>query len=221
MADLDGYEPAGDIDAPFALSAKRHRNQQESESIRAAVHCRTPPLTYEEFRAASPCPGCGRPYIDDERWQSRGTIYFNDEERARYEAEEERYKKAHGDCGSHRHGVSGSLTLHCGKCCPPPPLSPSQIENIREILRNPTPPHELMRWRLRLYCGHVIERRAHYTHKTIHTAFTVRSRSSDDHRRCRDRPCWPTADSDDTSTCVTQAQPLRTRSTSPRTRSRG
>lgn len=28
-----------------------------------------------------------------------------------------------------------------------------------------------MRWRLRLYCGHVVERTAHYTHKTFHNAF--------------------------------------------------
>lgn len=27
-----------------------------------------------------------------------------------------------------------------------------------------------MRWRLRLYCGHVVERTAHYTHKTLHSA---------------------------------------------------
>ncbi|BAK33121.1 hypothetical protein MLP_01070 [Microlunatus phosphovorus NM-1] len=29
-----------------------------------------------------------------------------------------------------------------------------------------------MRWRLRLYCGHVLERTSHYTHKTLHNAFT-------------------------------------------------
>jgi hypothetical protein len=30
--------------------------------------------------------------------------------------------------------------------------------------------HELMRWRLRRYCGHVIERTPSYTHKTLHAA---------------------------------------------------
>ena len=29
-----------------------------------------------------------------------------------------------------------------------------------------------MRWRLRLYCGHVVERTAHQSHRTIHSAFT-------------------------------------------------
>jgi hypothetical protein len=33
-------------------------------------------------------------------------------------------------------------------------------------------PHELMRWRLRLFCGHVVERQAHLTHRTLHAAFS-------------------------------------------------
>jgi hypothetical protein len=28
-----------------------------------------------------------------------------------------------------------------------------------------------MRWRLRLFCGHVVERHAHHTHTTVHAAF--------------------------------------------------
>lgn len=31
---------------------------------------------------------------------------------------------------------------------------------------------ELMVWRLRLYCGHTIERTAHRTHLTVHAAFS-------------------------------------------------
>jgi len=30
-----------------------------------------------------------------------------------------------------------------------------------------------MRWRLRLYCGHAVERTSHYTHKTVHVAFSA------------------------------------------------
>lgn len=33
-----------------------------------------------------------------------------------------------------------------------------------------------MRWRLRLYCGHVVEKTSHYTHKTLHSAFTGETR---------------------------------------------
>lgn len=172
MVDLAEYERIGDLDTPFELTKKHERAQKQSEHIRDAVRCETPPLTWEDYVAGEPCSGCGRPYRDRERWEFRGTIHMTHEERERYDAEEARYKEAHGSCGSHRHSVSGSLTMHCGKCCPAPPLSPAQIERIGRILGAPKQPHELMRWRLRLYCGHVIEKQAHYTHKTLHAAFS-------------------------------------------------
>ena len=91
-------------------------------------------LTREEFLARKPCPGCGRPLLDEERWESKGTMYFTDDERARYEAEEARYKKLHGDCHEVRWSIEGSLTMHCAKCCPPTPLSPRQKEEIGRLL---------------------------------------------------------------------------------------
>ncbi|GAA4127940.1 hypothetical protein [Actinomadura keratinilytica] len=172
MVDLTEYERRGDLDAPFELTRKHERAQKTAERIREAVRCDVAPLTWEAYVAGEPCPGCGLPYRDGEPWDFKGTMYFTEEERARYDAEEARFKKAHGDCRSHRHSVSGSLTMHCGKCCPPPPLSPRQIEKIGRLLGTPKQPHELMRWRLRLYCGHVVEEQAHYTHKTLHSAFT-------------------------------------------------
>lgn len=86
-------------------------------------------------------------------------------------AEQERCKSDHPACGSHRHSVSESLTSHCGKCCPPPPMSPSQRDGIIRLLRRPALAEGQMMWRLRLYCGHVIEKPAHRTHKTIEAAF--------------------------------------------------
>src|SRR5699024_11018712 len=57
----------------------------------------------------------------------------------------------------------------------PPPFSPTQRDEIGRLLRSSgrTPPHQLMLWRLRLYSGHVVERTAHYTHKTVQAAFTA------------------------------------------------
>lgn len=104
---------------------------------------------------------------------------FTDEERARYKTEQERFKQDHGECHAMRHSVSESLTTHCGKCCPPPPRSPTQLKEIGRIFASPTPPHDLMRWRLRLYCGHVVERAAHRTHMTIHSAFTGSTRCTE------------------------------------------
>lgn len=172
MVDLADYERRGDLRAPFELTKKHERAQQQSERIRDAVRCDVAPLTWEAYSAGEPCPGCGLPYRDEERWQFQGTMHLTPDDRARYEAEEARFEEGHGDCHAMRHGVSGSLTMHCSKCCPSPPLSPGQVEEIERILGRPQQPHELMRWRLRLYCGDVVERRAHYTHKTLHAAFT-------------------------------------------------
>ncbi|WP_264079301.1 hypothetical protein [Mycobacterium szulgai] len=109
--------------------------------------------------------------MDNEPFDFKGTMNFSDAERVRYEAEQSRFKAAHASCRSHRHSIAGSLTMHCGRCCPPPPMSPSQLDRIHALL-TPTPPHELMVWRLRLYCGHTIERTAHRSHLTVHSAFS-------------------------------------------------
>lgn len=170
MVDLIDYEQRGDLNAPFEPNKKHERAQNEAVRLRE-TRCDVSGLAWETYVAGAPCPGCGLPYRDDERWEFKGTMHFTDEERARYEAEEARFKEAHGDCHASRHSVSGSLTTHCSKCCPMPPLSPAKREEIAHVLSRPTQPHELMRWRLRLYCGHVVEKRSHVTHRTVHSAF--------------------------------------------------
>lgn len=136
------------------------------------MRCDVAPLSFEEYSAGAPCPGCGQPYRDVEPFEFRGTMNLSGRAKERYEAEQLRFKAQHSLCRSHRHSVQGSLTTHCGKCCPMPPMSPTQWERISAIMGTPNPAHELMIWRLRLYCGHTVERRAHRSHKTVHSAFT-------------------------------------------------
>jgi hypothetical protein len=81
-------------------------------------------LTWEEYEAGERCRGCGSAFVDDEPWNFRGTMQFSDAERQRYEAEDARCRAAHQTCGAYRWTVSRSITTHCGRCCPPPPLSP-------------------------------------------------------------------------------------------------
>jgi hypothetical protein len=50
-------------------------------------------------------------------------------------------------------------------------MSPVQRERIPSLMMTPTAPHELMLWRLRLYCGHTVKRTAHRSHRTVHSAF--------------------------------------------------
>jgi hypothetical protein len=52
-----------------------------------------------------------------------------------------------------------------------PPLTDEQIVKVRLILSEPTHPTTLMRWRLRLYCGHITERTAHASYLTSQQAF--------------------------------------------------
>lgn len=92
-------------------------------------------LTWDEYVAGAPCPGCGLPYRDDEKWASQGTMHFTPEQRERYDAEEARFQHNHGECHTSRFSAGSSLIEHCKKCCPPPPFSPDQIETIARVFR--------------------------------------------------------------------------------------
>jgi hypothetical protein len=58
-----------------------------------------------------------------------------------------------------------------------PPPSPAAVARVAALLKSfrdsPPQPWQLMRWRLRLFCGHLVECTAHYTHKTVHAAFSA------------------------------------------------
>jgi hypothetical protein len=77
------------------------------------------------MRDATPWSGSGK-----------GLIHLNEEERAHYDSEEQHFKVRHADCHTHRWTVGGSLTTHCGKCCPPPPMSPEQTARIAALLHH-------------------------------------------------------------------------------------
>ena len=55
---------------------------------------------------------------------------------------------------------------------PPPPLSADARETLRRLLTATASRTDLMRWRLRLYCAHVVERTSDASHMTVHAAFT-------------------------------------------------
>lgn len=92
-------------------------------------------LTWAELQAGVPCRGCARPIRDSEPWVFRGGLHLSPDERVRYEAQNAKYKSAHGTCQAHRWSIEGSLTTHCGRCCPPPPLSAKQIKQLQVLLR--------------------------------------------------------------------------------------
>ncbi len=53
-----------------------------------------------------------------------------------------------------------------------PPLSDHALRTIATFIMNRPPESDLVEWRLRLFCGHVVTRRSHHTNTTVHMAFT-------------------------------------------------
>lgn len=89
-------------------------------------------MTWEEFTGGEPCRACGRGFLGGPVWKP--IMQRTPEEAAAIGAEETAFRALHPDCPtfSWRYGSTG-LT-HCGQCCPRPPLSPRQTEEIVRIL---------------------------------------------------------------------------------------
>ncbi len=106
-------------------------------------------------------------------------MYFTPGERERYDAEEAAFKERHPNCRAMRHSASGSLTTHCGKCCPPPPMSPTKARELSEMFGRMSEhrrPEDLMRWRLRVFCGHEAEKVCHRSYLTAEQGFGSHSK---------------------------------------------
>jgi hypothetical protein len=106
------------------------------------------------------CRGCGLP-MHDRRGDWPPLLRMDSDERAAYEAQDAAWRNRHATCCDGRWSVSGSRTMHCMACCPPPPISPQTLARIAKIFIAPQDPSALVVWRLALRCGHVIETTAH------------------------------------------------------------
>ena len=139
-------------------------------------------LSREELEAGMPCRGCGLPIIDG-LGDRPPLLKLTEAERAEFDAADADYLARHGDCHSHRWSMSGSRTQHCGYCCPPPPLSRDQVEQISRILSSATQrgPRELATWRLTLTCDHTVERSQHRSNQSW-TTRVVECRTCGAHR---------------------------------------
>jgi hypothetical protein len=87
-------------------------------------------LSWTELVAGVPCQGCGRLYRGDATEQRPGEPWAD--YRARLAPVEAEFRSRHPGHGSTF--TYGGGPLHCGRCCPRPPLSPHQIESIRRIM---------------------------------------------------------------------------------------
>ena len=140
--------PARDKDGtPFCLSCRKRGVLMRMIEQRRSDHwecpeCEAPtwtgkmPLTWEEFAAGEDCRGCGQPLrraSPAPSWYSRGTGPYSDEERAAADAEEAAFREQHPICKAIRWSIEGRMGVHCGRCCPPPPLSPRQLLELVRI----------------------------------------------------------------------------------------
>lgn len=139
-----------------ALGQERKRQEWNTNGTR---------LTRAELEAGVHCRGCGQPIIDGlSDWPPR--MKLTDEEKREYEAAEDGFRSRHEGCRGVRWSMSGSRSLHCGYCCPPPPLSERQLDEITRILRASRPdPTGLRTWRLTLTCDHVLDATRHESHR--------------------------------------------------------
>lgn len=128
-------------------------------------------LTYEELVAREPCRGCGEAILDGLE-PFPGTMYLTPEQKVEYEAREAAYKERHGECRAHRWSMGGSRHRHCGFCCPPPPLSPQQIEDLTKLMagwKKPDP-KEMDTWELTLRCDHAVHKVMHHSNQHVYAS---------------------------------------------------
>lgn len=101
---------------------------------------------YDAFAAGEPCRACHRALRDVE-----GVA----EEPLKLEAatDNDAFRSAHTACGFGFWRIQDCSTDHCHRCCPPPPLSPRQIDVLRELL-SPASSGPLFSWYVELTCEH-------------------------------------------------------------------
>jgi hypothetical protein len=124
-------------------------------------------LSRGELEARVPCRGCGQSIIDGlGKWPP--LMKLDDEQKRDYETADAAFKSRHLECHASRWSMAGSRTTHCSFCCPPPPLSEGQIQQINAILTSSHPPDpaDLDAWTLTLTCDHVVEKSQHRSNRT-------------------------------------------------------
>jgi len=144
----EGYEVRGDPDAPHVPSKADLRAQKQAEAIRDAVR-------RSHFHQLTAGESVGGYYSHSHDQDDPGHLHPT-----------RRAFPARAD-GGYDEESGPSLGVH-----PPPPVAANLVRALEVIASwPPTPDHQLMRWRLRLFCGHVVERHAHVESKTVHAAF--------------------------------------------------
>lgn len=100
---------------------------------------------YEAFASGEPCRACGRPLLDDSPLDDQDAPW------AASNVDNADFRSRHENCVGFWN-VEACSVEHCHQCCPPPPLSPTQVDVLGELLQMPATYQ--FTWILELTCGH-------------------------------------------------------------------
>lgn len=147
---LDQYQAVGDPDEVATASKKDQRRQAEAERISNAARR----MHFHELTEG----------------ESAGSFmsHTHDDDEVGHQHDGRQAFPARAD-GGYWEETGPSLGTQ-----PPAPVAANIARAAGKIASWPrTPDHMLMRWRIRLFCGHVVERTAHRDHTTVERAFTL------------------------------------------------
>lgn len=107
-------------------------------------------LTYEAYAAGEPCRACGRALLGE---PALGT---DEESLALIDAYNAEFRAEHTACNMGVWRLENNRVEHCHLCCPFPPLSPTQRDELRQLLYPPSLHIDRSAtWRVELTCQHV------------------------------------------------------------------
>jgi hypothetical protein len=115
-----------------------------------------PQLPYEAYAAGEPCRACGRALLGE---PALGT---DEKSLALIDAGNAEFRAEHEACNMGVWRLAGNRVEHCHLCCPFSPLSPTQRDELRQLLY-PSSLHidRSATWRVELTCQHVETLSAH------------------------------------------------------------
>lgn len=123
---------------------------QAEEAKRREWAGNDPQLTYEAYAAGEPCRACGRALLGE------AALGTDEESLALIDADNAEFRAAHTSYNMGVWRLENNRVEHCHLCCPFPPLSPTQRDELRQLLYPPSLRVDRSAiWRVELTCEHV------------------------------------------------------------------
>jgi hypothetical protein len=142
--------------AEAAEAEDRRTEERRQQWLRDGTY-----MSRAEIEAGEPCRGCGQPLLDGlGGWPP--LLKLTPEQRAEYDRADAAFRERHAGCRAGSWSMSGHRTAHCFYCCPMPPLSDRQAEQVTQILSSArVRTEDLDAWDLTLTCDHVVRLTQH------------------------------------------------------------